>query len=262
LEFQPQVAPHAPGWGPSNRVTVAIPVAIAGMPAGARYHVEMLRSEISGGGQRYPAATPASYQTFEKIPFENYYLPPPEDRPGSGWLYTRLDRAIYERLKNSGVEIKGEAGVVAYRLGETSWMPMESAAYTPLNGRCMSVLLEDRYSEGMLKVECESPSVIPLPTRVRIWNSETGREWNEKMGSNAPYAAGPRSTWLEALDRRQTFFRLTDSSRRLDSPFYVPRSALATSKIAITPEVVTGYHILKYDLKNVTLTRYFVPPVR
>jgi hypothetical protein len=262
LEIRHESELRTPAWAPPNRVTVAIPVAIAGMPAGALYHVEMLRSEVAGDGVRYSAATRASYQSFEKIPFENNYLTPAVDRPGEGWLFTRFDRAVYERLKNATVEIKGEAGIAAYRLGETTWMSTESPTYTPLDGRCMSTLLEDQYSEGRLKVECESPSAIPLPTRVRLWHPETGRDWNEKMGSSAPFAAGPRSTWLEALDRRQTFFRLVEVPRQRDSPFYVPRTALATARIAITPEIVTGYSILKFDLKDVTLSQYFVPPLR
>ena len=253
---------RAPTWWPANRVTVAIPVRIGGMPAGALYHVEMLGSEVAGDGVRYSAATRASYQSFQKVPFENSYLTPADDRPGEGWLFTRFDRAVYDRLKNTSVEISGEAGIAAYRLGATTWMSTESPAYTPQNGRCSSTVLDDRYSEGMLKVECESPSAMPLPTWVRLWHPETGRDWTEKIGSSAPFAGGPRSTWLEALDRRQMFFRLADTPRKLDSPFYVPRTALATARIAITPEIVTGYSVLKYDIKGVTLSKYFVQPLR
>jgi hypothetical protein len=250
-----------PNWSPPNRVTVVIPVAIQGMPGDALYHVETLGSEVAGSGARYHAWMRANSQGFEKIPFDNSFAPGP-DGSGRGWIYLRFDRATFDQLKNAGVEISGEYGITAYRLGETTWIPAGASAVTPMNGRCSSTVVEDRWSEGNLKFECESPSAIPVPTRVRMWHPETGREWKQALGDSAPYAGGPRWTWLSALERRQTFFRLAVDPKGLGQQWLVPQEALATAKIAVTPEIVTGYSVLKYDFRNMALGNYVAPPLR
>jgi hypothetical protein len=249
-------------WGPSNRVTVAIPVAIKGMLAGALFRVEGLGSTVSSpAGLRYRAATRANYQNFDRIPFENSFFPAGTvtDR---GWLYLRFDRAAFDQLKNSGVEIEGNLGVTAYRFGQTSWMGVNTTANTPVNGRCTSSVVENTWSEGLLKVECESPSEIPLPTSIRVWQPETGRDWNERLGNGRPSVSLPRSTWLSPLDRRQAYFQIAEEPKGSGSQWLVPRIALDSVKIAVTPEITTGYSVLKYDLRDLALNNYVVPPVR
>jgi hypothetical protein len=177
-------------------------------------------------------------------------------------MYLRFDRAVYEQLKSSGAEISGEYGITAYRFGETSWMAAGGSTFAPLVGRCSSGVVEDRWSGDMLKVQCESPSAIPIPTRVRLWDPQSGREWKQALGDSAPGVTGPRGTWLSALDRRQTFFHLAESPRGMGSQWVVPTSALAASKIAITPEIVTGYSVLRYNFRDVVLSRYVVQPVQ
>jgi hypothetical protein len=237
---------------------VEIPVVISGMPD-AQFHVEGLGMRIIGpGGVSYSSPARPNQQNYEKVAFEGW-VGPGTEHPAHGWLSLRFSPEVYRQLKDTEVEIGGEAGITAYRLGDTTWMPAVGVSRTPLDGHCTSKVVEDPWSRRLLKVECESPSAIPLPTRVRLWDPQTGHDWKAAVGDSAPFSTGPRSTWLAALDRRQTFFLLAEGSGPRWSG-YVPPSVLAEGRIAITPEIVTGYSVLKYRLTSVRLSQYWVQP--
>jgi len=243
-----------------NSTTVVIPVVLSGMPD-ASFHVESLGMRITGpGGVTYSTPARPDQQSFDKIAFQGFHAPGYDD-PVHGWIHLQFAPDVYRQLKDAEVEISGESGITAYRLGETTWMPAVGTAQTTLDGICSTHAIQDRWSADLLKIECESPSEIPLPTRVRLWDSQTGRDWKVRLGDGKAFVTGPRSTWLTALDRRQTFFFLAEEPK----PGWintVPVRVLASAKIGITPEIVAGYSVLKYRLSGVKLSRYWVRPMQ
>jgi len=112
----------------------------------------------------------------------------------------------------------------------------------------------------MLKVLCESPSEKALFwAGVRLLQPDTGKEWKQRLGDSATVIPRPRETWLSPLKRRQTFFRLTEEEPRSPgSKWLVPRNVLTSARIAITPEHITGYSILKYEIPNLELSNFVI----
>lgn len=261
LHLAPRQEELPRGWaGSPNRVTVALPIAISGIPESARARFEQLALEIVGpNGDRYRTAKSAVYAPFEKVMLEAYFLPSPFDNSQTPtWLILRFDRSAYDRLKAGTVKVTGKAAVAFYRVGETRWVTVGVNEAIPGIGRCSSVVVEDRYSNGMLKVLCESPSEIaPLWTQVKLLQPDTGQEWKQRLGDSSTVVPGPRQAWLSPLARRQTFFRLTEEQPKSPgSQWLVPRSVLATAKIAITPEPITGYSTFNYTISYLTLSSY------
>ncbi len=68
-------------------------------------------------------------------------------------------------------------------------------------------------------------------------------------------------TWLSPLDRGKTFFNLSDPKYRVYmSPFEVPMEHLTNARIGVTPEFVTRYSVVNFDLPDVLLSKYLVEP--
>ena len=257
VSFWVDASPRRWAGGAPNNSGLAIPVTISGL-RGSQFHLEGLGMRLTTPtGASYQAPARSSYQSFDKVAFFGYLSQQLSDTDRA-WLFLRLDPSLLRELRDSDVEITGDAGITAYHLGETRWMPAMGAARTPLDGACTGIVVEDRWAADMLKLECESPAAIPFPTRVRLWDPQSGREWNQFLGDSAPYSTGPRSTWLSVLDRRQTFFRLTDHAEQPGSQWLVPRGILPSAKIGITPEIATGYRVVSYRLTGVRLGQYWV----
>jgi hypothetical protein len=261
VSFSVDASPRRWTGGTPNNSSVAIPLTISGL-AGSEFHLEGLGIRLTTQtGASYQAPARPSYQSFDKVAFFGYLSQQFNDTDHA-WLFLRLDPSLFRELRDSDIEITGDAGITAYHLGETRWMHAIGAVRTPLDGACTGIVVEDRWAEDMLKLECESPAAIPVPTRVRLWDPQSGRDWKQSLGDSAPYSTGPRSTWFSVLDRRQTFFRLTDHADQPGSQWLVPRGVLPSAKIGITPEIVTGYTVVPYRLTGVRLGQYSVPPQR
>ena len=261
---QEQPASHLTA-GTETRVTVFIPVAFSGTPADSDFHYSPLRTEIIGpGGESHRAATTADYRAFRSISFEAYLASNMYDRPGPLWLRMRFSRALYERLKDEKVTVAGDVALTFYRLGATTWMPVDATQEAAGVGRCVTVVVEAGYAgESQLKVECESPETMPQ-VRVRLWHPDSGEEWKSGVGRFGTFTSGPRMTWLSPLDRRQTVFTLTNLVHRgAGSRHLVPAGYITTAKVALTPEEVIGYSLLHYEFPDLSLGSYVVqPPTR
>jgi hypothetical protein len=110
-------------------------------------------------------------------------------------------------------------------------------------GRCTAMTVDDRYSEEMLKVFCESPHELPAAS-IALRHEPSGREWRLRLNSAFTYSPGPHETWLSPLHRGQSFFRLTNSVEvRAGSQWLVPKSYLSSAHVEVTPEIVIG-HVL------------------
>jgi hypothetical protein len=123
------------------------------------------------------------------------------------------------------------------------------------------MLDEDPRREGMLDAFCESPDEIPLRVQVRLADATTGRVWKQHLGDAMSVMAYPVRTWLSPLNRRQTFFHLTDELRNeAGDQWLAPRSVLSSGKVGFIPLRAAGYEILKYQIPDVKLDNFGAKP--
>jgi hypothetical protein len=250
--------PPDPGLrsGFENALTVAVPVTVDGIPQGRLFTLQALTAEIVGrSGDHYNASIPP-YNSHERPVIRAYFWFPEGRQP---WLQLTLDRTVYARLQASGTRLSGKALVSIYRYGETRWMPLGVNQSVPGVGRCTSVQTED-YIGGGLKVVCESPSSMVGHARVRLVSRRDGQEWGNGIGEYGGFAPGPRDAWLSPVQRRQAFFRLTDNEPKTPDRWVVPRSALASAEIGVTPYAEFGYAVVHYDLRDVALSKFVIAP--
>ncbi|MEO8131359.1 MAG: hypothetical protein ABI822_29965 [Bryobacteraceae bacterium] len=189
---------------------------------------------------------------------------PYNQRPN--WLLLRLRRSIMDNIKGGAVTIRAVFEVSLHRTGQTAWIPVGATQTVAGVGRCSSAVIESPnvYQESMLKVLCESPYPILSGTGVRLWQPETDGEWKQHLGDSAPYASGPRESFLSPLNRLQTFFHLV-SDTRYNLPgnrWLVPREAVANGKLAITPDVITAWATADLELRNISLRDYVLKAAR
>ena len=135
-------------------------------------------------------------------------------------LLLRFDRRLYERLWNQHGAPAVESCRSFYRLGETAWMPMYGQVVAPGVGHSSNSMSETRWSEGMIKVLCESPSTLPQVTRVTLAITGIGRQWHGRLGNFGNPTSVPQWAWLSPLDRAKTFFNISDPRTRR-YPYYM-----------------------------------------
>jgi hypothetical protein len=260
LRLAPRPQELTPNFG-GDRVMAALPVEVSGIPAPDSAFTEQLALEVdTPAGDRQPAAPPrVPNRNFDQRLLEAYLIPwnAPADS-SRRWLTLRFTRATYDRFRIAKVGIGGKAGVTMYRPGTKTWMPVGESMNAPGAGHCSAAVVEALYTEQMLKVLCESPSEIPIGTRVTVWHPESGKEWTQALGDSRPYLRGPGSTWLSPLQRSMTYFNLDFSDR--GEKRLIPMSALATAKISIAPIRITGYAVLRYRMEGISLDEYVAPP--
>jgi len=246
-------------WYMPNMVTAALPITIESIPDGSRIRVEPLTlTVLAAASDRYAMPARIPYRPFEKIPVMAYFQALEGRKP---WLMLRLDRAVYARLESSPVRVYGRAMVSFYRRGETTWMPVGSTESAPEVGRCTAMEIED-YSGGGLKVVCESPAGVPRFTAVRLTSQADGREWRGRwLGDASVSVPGPRQAWLSPVERQDAFFRASERDWKAPGgQWLIPRTLIGSLKIGVTPDIDTGYAVVDYDLTDVPLSRFVLPP--
>jgi hypothetical protein len=248
--------PVLPPFFPADFAAVSVPVAVSGIPSGRLFSVQGLTTEIIGpGGDRHEASF-APWESSARPRFIAGFYSADEGR--QPWLLLSIDRALYSGLQAPGARLTGKALVSIYRWGETVWMPIGASRTVPGIGRCSSVETED-YSGDGLKVVCESPADIVGNPLVHLVSRRDGREWKNRIGDNGTIAPGPRQPWLSPVQRRQTFFRIAEMESQV-GPWVVPRSALASAEIGVTPYAEFGYAVVDFDLRDVDLGKFATIP--
>jgi len=250
---------------PVTRRTVALTVALSGVPGGARYHIGPVDLTVSTpDGSRFRNTIRTLNNEDENVPLDAgvyrfpYYL---ESEPLN--LLLRFDRALYEKLKDRKVRIAGQMSVSFYRIGDTVSMPMNGRVAAPSVGHCSSTIGQDRWSQSSVKVLCESPSHLPLAVAT-LAIPRIGREWQERLGGSYDkynLILDPYVAWLSPLDRAKASFPVSDPRTRRDIyAMEVPLEYLDQAKIGVTPEIATGYTLVDFDFRDVSLPSYHVPP--
>jgi len=228
----------------SRGETVLLPVEIA---AGNRlFHIPLVEIEVTApDGFRVRSVQPSPNHPFERIDLFAYAWGPP-GLP-SKWLVLQFSKPAWDRLQNVRVDLRGSAGFDFYRNGPTTAIPIRGAAAAPELGRCSTTMVEDPYSDEMLKVLCESPRPLPV-ARVVAHLGDAG-EWFGQLNSSRTFEAGPHEIWFSPLNRANYFFQLTYGS---GSHRTVPFRSL--SRVDVTPEIPTGTAVAHFDWRGLSLT--------
>lgn len=264
LSSRPELPPGLEASRSGEIVQLALPVAVSGVSDTEDMRFTVLSVEMVGpDAQRYRTPSNAARRDFEKIDFDAVTFPYGQ---GPNWLLLRIRRSIMDNIKDGAVTLRAVFEVSLHRTGQTVWMPVGATQTVAGVGRCSSAVVESLnvYQESMLKVLCESPYPISPGTGIRLWQPETGAEWKQHLGDSAPYASGPRESFLSPLNRSQTFFHLV-SDTRYNSPgsrWLVPREALDNGKLAITPEAITAWATADLELRNISLRDYVLKAAR
>ena len=239
-----------------NARLITIPVQAAGAPAApllTRFsHVSL---EIEGNrGDVVKAVMLRPSNQFDKISLQAWLMYPEADPP---WLMLTMSSELYEQLRANPVTVRGKAMVGVTRPGATVPVPVNGEIVAPGLGRCSSSFVEARMWEEMLKVHCEGPGQPPIVAEAQLTNAR-GMVWKNRLGGASRWAAYPRATWLSPVHRVDTFFHLvSDQQAELQGTQHqVPRSAVATSALAVMPEYPAGCTVFDYVLRDVDLNRY------
>ena len=230
-----------------NIVQVALPIAVSGISGTDDVRFKAVSVEVTGlDGQPYPIVA----------------LPNGER---SDWLVLQFDRLVLDKLANGVVTLRGRFEVSQHRLGQTTAVPLGATRMVPGIGRCSSAMIErpNLYQESLIKVLCESLEPISPRTGIRLSQPDVRKEWNQHLGDSAPFASGPRETFLSPLYRLQTFFQI--ASKRSDTSagdwWIVPETALSNSNLAITPEATVAWALVNLEEPQVRLRDYVIQAV-
>jgi hypothetical protein len=243
-----------------NIVPVGVPIEVAGVSGAAIVSCTQLALEIQDrSGERYKADFLSNLDAYRKTVLEAS-LSPWNSTPTLQVL--TLDRSLYGKIGDRTVTLRGRLLAEFHRRGTPTRMAVGARSAVPGVGTCSTVQSEMRFGQEALKVDCESPSAIPSPTRVTLLDPKTGREWRNGGGFASSYGVYPRITWLSPLNHRDTYFQLAteEQYQHMGSRWLVPQEVLATAQLEIVPEPLTGYAIVEYELPGITLSKFAVPP--
>ncbi len=238
--------------------TVLLPIAIAPGAPSARFHVPLVDIEIvAPDGSRIQSVRPTPNRPFQKIDLTARVYSVSRDDPPE-WLVLSFAGPAWNRVKNARVRIRGSAAFEFYHPGETTILPAQGSANAPGLGRCTAARVDDRYSEQTLKVLCESLRALPAVS-ITLRHEPSGRVWRLGLNSATSYSPGPHATWLSPLHRGQSFFRLTDSVPSTPGfQWLVPASYVSSARVEITPEIVTGHALARFDFADVALSPWLI----
>jgi hypothetical protein len=253
LEAGPVAPPIARVGHPINTQTVYLPVALSGVPAGERSRMLQLELEIeSAAGERHEWHLPVRGRTFQKPDFNLFNL---SSRDQTIWLQVQMDLRLYQRLNQGPVTIRGKSGVTLSRMGSPATVPAVGSSAVLGRYRCTGFPREDSWHQAQVKFECESPAGIPPYVWTELAVPGLSPNWKQVLGDSSIFVPYASETWLSPLNRRQTFINLTSFRGGLLESLASPE-VLANSKVTVTPEFVTGYSLVNFELKNARLSDY------
>ena len=242
--------------GLPNGVVVGIPLEISGLPTRSNTSFEQLSLDIYGpNGERFRASTMSAYVRAGEKPMLTATF--------GGEQVIWIHNSVWSRLRTGRVTIEGRAVATVHRHGEGAWLPVEATGQVNDIGRCYSAYYDDRMDQSGLKVVCESPARLPLGSGIRVWDPVSGRDWKSGMRAayTFPTSIYPRTTWLSPLWREQAYFQVTPKDSHLPGDrWLIPRDALVRAQIEITPLLDAGCTSLHYELRDVALANYILPP--
>lgn len=277
------------GWSPSEGFYDMKAVLSPTPPTAGAVAVRLSPDSLSASGSQLPkqlgranaaismALTGLRDSTRVRLPYGwelldsegNQYRPQIAQWPGQGvpcctfsdWRILAFDPPVYQRIRNSQVDIKGTL-VVDYYRGQTS-APARFDESLTIAGviKCSTeIQIRDNPADEGLSVRCESPNPLP-PVQVKLRDAEGGREWQNYL-SGRSRSSVTWLTWLSPLNRGNAYFQPTDEEhyRPGGGAWGVPREVMRTLSITATPEFPEGTAVVHYDIPNIKLSQYEVKP--
>lgn len=265
LRVEPRPALGVPLYAGNQRSVCSVPVKLDGLPAQEIFRIGATSVTVTApDGRRYESTSPGSGNQYERVRLQASLVPYWWNGDGAYsplWMTLTFDPQVYAAIKDGTARITGQIVVRTVRTGETSWMPVGGRVDARDVGHCSNQITEDRWSMSRIKVLCESPGGIPPDVHVAAWTQEDGRRYPSRLGDFGNPANGPQLAWLSPLNRSKTFFNLSDPAyRRYPITVEVPMEYLDHARIAVTPELPTGYAVVNFDLGEVALSKYWVEP--
>lgn len=246
-------------WSES-RETMMIPISIGPVDEGVHYRIPYIEVElVMSDGTHIRSKRARSDLLSDEVDLMAYPHITSQDGPAD-WILLYISDTAWSRLQGAQVQIRGWMALDFYRYGETVTMGTRDVGASSEIGRCTSGPVRGGVVGPMLKVLCESPRSLPQIS-VTLRHEPSGEIWSERINSSFTYRPGPNRSWLSPLHRGQSFFHLTDSVERAPgSRWNVPAEYLNSSRIEITPEIMTGHAISYFDFGEVPLTRWLAEP--
>jgi len=243
---------------PVGAVELRIPVRVSGLgqpPGTGVVDVEQLGMHVQGpNGEQWTAT-----RRFNRVRGDGWTS---FSRSGAGSLYLALDRHFYDRVKGAEVTIRGKVGIALYRWGAGHTIPaISDARPVPDVGRCYGIVVEYP-PPGALKTVCESPSSLPLFTRVNLIQAGGGEVWEHWLADAATVMRYLVLNVLSPMNRAQTFFQFASWPRGPASQWLVPGDVLPSATVELIPGERTGSMVFSYEIRNVALTQFSGRSVR
>jgi hypothetical protein len=229
----------------AGSIRVAMPLVVSGFAPGYSAHVRQMSMQMNAPGSQSFNAAGGLYDDPNGIP---------------NWQLLASDKEVFDRIKDSPVNVNGTAIANYYYKPEPVWTSVDKNITIAGLGKCSTEIVGDNPNVEQLKVGCESPKQLPI-VRLRLLDPSTNRDWNQTLGGSGRWALDyPTSTWLSPVDRRVTYVPLTDEEHLTPAIFIwqVPREIIPALKIAITPEFPAGSGVVHYTLPGIKLSQYRV----
>jgi hypothetical protein len=170
---------------PGARPAVLLPIAIAPGAPGALVRISFLEVEIVGpNAQRLRSIVPSPNRPFQKIDLTAFTFAGAKDLGRVSeqkffrlpdWLALQFSSPSWERFRNARVRVRGIAAFDIYQEGASVVLPSQGSRDVSGIGRCTVTSVDDRFSEQMLKVLCESPREPPAAS-IRLRHDPSGRD--------------------------------------------------------------------------------------
>ncbi|MEO8592603.1 MAG: hypothetical protein ABI759_04705 [Candidatus Solibacter sp.] len=221
-----------------------IPLTITGLPPDPLYSVRPTSLSLSTPDGRH-------FHGQEKGTFDAEFQ---RTDPATLELRPRLDRSVFESLKQDRVRITGTALVTLFRRGTTEWMPVNSGFLSPGLGRCTSVLTPSSPTVQHIKVLCESTDQLPDETLVELHTQEDGRSLHYRLHDDNLFGGVGPGGRLSPLFRGASLF--TVMKTEYANPASIPEEYVANARIGVTPVFVTGYRLVDFDFKDIVLNKF------
>jgi hypothetical protein len=258
--------PESLRFQPPRDVVAVLPIKVSSAAGDTAVYFEALGMEITANdGRRWAMLSRPSRGGLPRQPdaVSAHVVLPPEKQ--NGWMLIHLDHPVQSQIAGKLVRISAQFTATSFSRGSTTVLNVdEPYAGAAGIGRCTTQIVRQFYSrENLLKVMCESPRDIPLPTNADLVQPSTGSRWHQRLGDARTAVTYPADQWLSPVNRRQTFFHIIDGPEQgKGSQWLVPRSALAGARIELTPEHDRGCGIVAFEAVDIDLRSYRLKPLQ
>ncbi len=246
-------------WRRGGGARIAIPLALRPIPGYTLRLREVSLNIVDANGRRYNAAIASRLSDSDAGASIVADL---QESPDSvrTWQQMSIERKEYLQMRGVPVTLEGVARVEYLRTLNAVVLRPGRSALVQGAGRCSAAVMEPPQDES-LRIACESPDDFP-DIRTDLIDPLRDRRWHVQLASSRPVLRYPTRTWLSPVKRAASYISLIDEehSNMGNREWELPREALDTLEIAITPAWSQGSSQVPFTLRNIRLSDYEVKP--